>query len=343
MFATRVGFWASTGPQSSAVIMIGNTTVLNAYAWTNSGGFGTKYTNGTFSNAGQSCAYSPDGNYIAVASTGTPFIHAWPFNTSTGIGTKYGNPGTLPPNAGRGCRFSASGNTVFVVHSNSPFISAYKWSSSGFGTKFANPATLPSGTNSFRGDCMTNSANDWLVTTNGTTSGGLYQIGWNDTTGFGTRVTNAAPQGASSICIDIAPDDTAITYTVSNFTRVYAWSNSTGIGTQFVSPSFSPDTEHRASRFSHGSNVIAYTAAPAGPIAYQWSGSWGTRYANPPSSINGVANDLDWSIDDAAVITNAGVLTAWSFDYTTGWVARYSNPSPSPTFNTIPNGCKFNL
>jgi hypothetical protein len=64
---------------------------------------------------------------------------------SSGFGTKYSDPATLPTGVGTGIAFSPSGADIVVSHSTSPNVSTYPWSS-GFGTKYSNPATLPTGT-----------------------------------------------------------------------------------------------------------------------------------------------------------------------------------------------------
>ena len=79
-------------------------------------------------------------NFIAIAHQDSPFITAYPW--SSGFGTKYADPATLPANDGYGVAFSASGNDIAVAHRGTPFITAYPWSS-GFGTKYADPATIP--------------------------------------------------------------------------------------------------------------------------------------------------------------------------------------------------------
>jgi hypothetical protein len=81
---------------------------------------------------------------MAVSHATSPFITAYPWSSS-GFGTKFANPATLPPGVGNGVAFTASGDAMAVSHAFSPIITAYPWSSSGFGTKFANPATLPAG------------------------------------------------------------------------------------------------------------------------------------------------------------------------------------------------------
>lgn len=69
---------------------------------------------------------------------------AYPWSSS-GFGTKYANPTTLPTGTGFGVAFSPDGSAIAIAHTASPFVSAYPWSGSGFGTKYANPTTLPTG------------------------------------------------------------------------------------------------------------------------------------------------------------------------------------------------------
>ena len=87
-------------------------------------------------------AFNNTNSVIAVSSTGSPYIQAYPW--SSGFGTKYANPATLPAGQGNEVAWSANGTVIAVAHNFTPYISAYSWSS-GFGTKYANPATLPTG------------------------------------------------------------------------------------------------------------------------------------------------------------------------------------------------------
>jgi hypothetical protein len=82
--------------------------------------------------------------FIAVAHYTSPYITAYPWSSS-GFGTKFTNPATLPTGSGNAVAFSGDGTAIAVAHVNSPYITAYPWSSSGFGTKFTNPTTLPTG------------------------------------------------------------------------------------------------------------------------------------------------------------------------------------------------------
>ena len=98
---------------------------------------------GQCSSDGESVAFSPAGNAIAVGHVGSPRISAYPWS-GAGFGTKYANPATVPTGDGNGVAFSPAGDAIAVAHSSSPGVSAYPWNvSTGFGVKYANPAVLP--------------------------------------------------------------------------------------------------------------------------------------------------------------------------------------------------------
>ena len=93
---------------------------------------------------------------VAVAHDANPNVTAYPWDDTTGFGTKYADPSTLPPNTGRGAAFSPSGGALVIAHLGSPYVTAYPWDdTTGFGTKYANPSTLPTGAPSFGGPTVT--------------------------------------------------------------------------------------------------------------------------------------------------------------------------------------------
>ena len=89
--------------------------------------------------SGLGIAFSPSGADIAIAHLTTPFVSAYPW--SSGFGTKYANPTTLPPQAGRSVSFNATGNTIAIGgdSSTTSALSLYPWSA-GFGTQYTGPA-----------------------------------------------------------------------------------------------------------------------------------------------------------------------------------------------------------
>ena len=75
---------------------------------------------------------------IAVSHSSSPYITAYPWSSS-GFGSKYSDPATLPTNVGYNVAFSPSGAYIAVSHAGTPYITAYPWSASGFGTKYSDP------------------------------------------------------------------------------------------------------------------------------------------------------------------------------------------------------------
>ncbi|MCA1944962.1 MAG: VCBS domain-containing protein [Desulfovibrio sp.] len=74
-----------------------------------------------------SCAFSPDGKYLAVAHGSSPFVTIYSVSEA-GVFTKIDNPATLPTGTGRCCAFSPhdGGVRLAVGHNSSPFVTIYK-------------------------------------------------------------------------------------------------------------------------------------------------------------------------------------------------------------------------
>jgi len=77
---------------------------ITSYPWSASG-FGTKYVDTIAPNRTFGIAFNTAGNLVALAGTTSPFVSAYPWTTSTGFGTKYANPATLPTGGGFGVDF----------------------------------------------------------------------------------------------------------------------------------------------------------------------------------------------------------------------------------------------
>ena len=91
---------------------------------------------------GRSVAFSPDGQFMAVAHNNSPFITIYSMSGTTF--TKLSNPAPLPINTGYGVAFSPNGQFMAVAHTTSPFITIYSISGTTF-TKLTNPSSLPAG------------------------------------------------------------------------------------------------------------------------------------------------------------------------------------------------------
>lgn len=75
---------------------------IQAYAWNNTTGYGTKYSQPAAGdvNDGRGFGFNHNSTAIAYASNSSPSIHLWAFSTSTGYGTKSADPATLPSGLG---------------------------------------------------------------------------------------------------------------------------------------------------------------------------------------------------------------------------------------------------
>jgi 6-phosphogluconolactonase (cycloisomerase 2 family) len=91
--------------------------------------------------------FSPDGKYMSVAHSTSPFITIYEIDSSTNTFTKLANPALLPAATGWGTTFSPDGKYMSVAHTTSPFITIYEINSAtNTFTKLANPSQLPAST-----------------------------------------------------------------------------------------------------------------------------------------------------------------------------------------------------
>jgi hypothetical protein len=74
-------------------------------------GYGTKYSAPASSPSGnplygQTIAFSKSGNAFAIGVDASPYVEAYAFNKTSGYGTKYANPATLPTGGGISIAFN---------------------------------------------------------------------------------------------------------------------------------------------------------------------------------------------------------------------------------------------
>ena len=136
-FGRRVEF----SPSNTAIAAaIGDNIGVMVWPWSDSTGFGTKFANpSTLPGNAEGVTFNPSETAIVVASSASPFIHAYDWSGS-GFGSKKSNPATLPTNVGRDVAFTGDGQHVAIGHLDSPNISVYSFGDS-FGTKLSNPGT----------------------------------------------------------------------------------------------------------------------------------------------------------------------------------------------------------
>lgn len=91
---------------------------------------------------GKSCAWSPDGTFLAVGHATTPFLSIYSFSGTTL--TKLSDPASLPADQVNGVSWSPDGSILACAVNSTPFLKIYSRSGTTF-TAVANPSTLPAG------------------------------------------------------------------------------------------------------------------------------------------------------------------------------------------------------
>ena len=96
---------------------------ISAYSWSGLG-FGSKFSNPSIlpTGEGNSVAFSPSSDAIAVVHDNSPRITVYPWSNA-GFGSKFSDPSTPIPGLALGVAFNPSGTVVAVAHGTSSFIS----------------------------------------------------------------------------------------------------------------------------------------------------------------------------------------------------------------------------
>jgi hypothetical protein len=316
---------------------------VSAYPWSSSG-FGTKFADpGTLPpDTGRGVAFSPSGDAIVVAVSGTsPFIAAYQWN-AFGFGGRFANPGTLPASSSSGVAFHPAGDAIAVAHVDSPNVTAYPWSGSGFGTKFADPATLPTG----NGNGVAFSPSGDAIAVAHLTTPFISAYPWSGS-GFGTKFADPAtlPTGTGNgVAFSPSGDAIAVAHSTTPFISAYPWSSS-GFGTKFADPATLPTGTGRSVAFSPAGDAIAVAHQTSPSVsAYPWSGSgFGTKFADPGTLPVGQGNGVVFSpAGDAIAVAHLTTPFISAYPWSgSGFGTRFSNPATLPTGSG--NGVAFTV
>jgi sugar lactone lactonase YvrE len=272
---------------------------------------------------------------IAVAHATSPYVTAYPWNSTTGFGTKYANPSPLPASTSNGVAFNPAGISVAVAHSSSPYVTAYSWiTATGFGTKYSNPATLPAST----GNGVAFTANGDAIAVAHSTSPYVTAYPWSNTTGFGTKYTNPAtlPTGTGNgVAFNPAGTSIAIAHSTTPFVAAYPWNSTTGFGTKYADPATLPASTGNGVAFNPLGDTIAVVHAGTPFVtAYPWNSTtgFGTKYANPATLPVSTSNGVAFSpAGDAIAVAHSGspYVTAYPWSVS-GFGTKYADPATLP-------------
>jgi len=232
-----------TWTDSIDAILTSNATAPSfpqAWAWNQTTGFGSKYSNGPALNSvGTTNGITLNGTntQVAFSQNSLPIISLFPWSSATGFGTKYANPASLPPGVSSpGCiSFNPVTNDLAIGSGGFPFLASYAVSPSGFGVRYANPSTFIGGTvYSVR---FAPSGAAISVGTNATPGVKVYAWG----AGFGSQFASP-PFNATGISTDWSSTTSAIAgaqTSASPYTRVWRWTPS-GFGSAYSNPATAP-------------------------------------------------------------------------------------------------------
>ena len=222
---------------------------ISAWAWNNTTGFGTKYTD-TSSNStgnGRWLKWAPDNSYVLMTLQNSPYIRGFPWNNSTGFGTGFTNPSSSISSASPCVDISPNSAYACVTSDFSPWIQAYPVNAfDQFGTKFANPSTAVF-SGGYGSSARWNRAGNVIAATNGYQGGTnrLVAYAWSSS-GFGTKFAQPSVQVGDALdafCPIFNNNDTVVfiglrknTASTSPNFAAYIWSNTTGFGTKYADP-----------------------------------------------------------------------------------------------------------
>ena len=275
---------------------------------------------------------------LAVGHANAPYVSVYEW-TGNGLGSKFANPASAMTSAGTTVSFNPDGSALAVGGTG---FSVYRWGYTGFGTKHTVPFNATSSKDAvFSRDGLTlvcdARAYGWSPSGFGTDYGLVVF-------GFAGDVINANVMNATSTVY--AYSETSRGVTTYGFR---AWTSGAGWGSNYSLPS-GGNTFPQAPRrigFSQDNSAVAMAGiASLAPFAYPWSDStgFGTKYANPATSLTGVATFCTFSPDNDAVAfshATSPFLTVYAWSGS-GFGTKYSNPATLPPSTGSATSVAFN-
>ena len=341
VLANSLQQWPRSGNQAILGAM-GATPYVVAYQWSDSLGFGFKYSGPSTlpTGAGSGINYEPNTKTVLVSHNVTPFISAYPWTASNGLGTKYSDPASPPAGNGQRSSFSPSGNVIVVGHNTTPFISAYQWTTSGFGTKYSDPGTIPGGSGS--NDISFHPSGTDLIVGTGTN---IFAYQWSYSSGFGTQYAAPATSDGSTQSTEFNSNGTdffAGSTRTSNYLSAYSYSIGIGWGTRYTNPGTSyPTSTVYDTVYNSVYNSLAWVSNAGAYGGYNWINSvnWGSALSTT-TALPVVAN-LSLAFNNngnIAFLGSGGTMGIYAFPYSTaGFGAKYSDPTYLPPTSAILN------
>lgn len=266
---------------------------INAWAWSNSTGFGTPYSNPVSQTprSHYTSKFTNSGSHIFVTySAIAPYISAYSWSDSTGFGSII-SPASNPPSittTNPSIDVAPDDSAVvFTINSPPEYLFAYAFdSSTGFGAAYSYPSV---GVGSYVREVAFSPNNDAIAVAHNT-SPYLTVYSWNSSTGFGSKYTSPSITTSQGTTVTFSKTGAAIFFSGTSRRQAWAWNSSTGFGAAYSNPASATENTSTFIMTNTNDMVVGIGSSFAQNIhAYQWSDStgFGTYYPSPQTGWNG--------------------------------------------------------
>lgn len=308
-----------------------------------SSSFGQKYSiipPTTNAESDLSTDFHPNKSVVFYSTDRDDIIWAMGINNE-GFTTKFTAPATLPTFGSGGntyVKVSPSGNAVIFLNSSNLLVQSYAWTSNGWGTKNANAATNLNGT-PYSID-FSQAGTTIAISTN--TTPFLNAYAWTGST-VGTKYANPAsipPSRPNSVHYtrlggSWPHGDILLALNASPFIAAYSTDSNGQIAFAVNSPSSLPPGAAysvHAQNFYNPGVALAHNLAPFVSMWEYFGGEgWGTRAANPASSLSSVGRAVRFSADSSSLIVSTGSSPfIHGYSIAGAFGTKFSNPVSLP-------------
>lgn len=268
----------------------------------------TAFTNGQT----MAVRWHPNGNWLFVSSSVTPFLACYAFDKVNGIiGTRSTDlsGGALPTATPiKSIDISPDGLTVLVSGQATPYVEAWAFNpaTGAWGSKYSAPATLPTGL----GYQAKFSLTGLQVVVGHTTAPNVTAYPWTNASGFGTKFADPATAPSTTVQgLDFGGDSLILALSGTPYIYGYPWSAS-GFGTKYTDPATLPGGGANALAFNRlGTHVVCSTGVSPYLDGYPVTPSgFGTKIAAPTSTPANTAGGIAWAAnaDGEVLIASLG-------------------------------------
>jgi len=259
---------------------------------------------------------------IAVSKTSTPFLYGYPWDNSTGFGTRFSNPLDA---AFANTDIAASATAVVLSSTNvttNIWGSAYGYalSASGWGTVF------PTG-NSV-------AANGIGISPNGATVAIAYNttlfwdlVSFNSTTGYTGSYYTISGKSSSTLNRSVALSaDTFVQAGNGTAANAYPWTVG-AVGTRYTTPTGMPTIGYGIAINSFAVAIGHNTTPFVSAYPFVAGTGWGTKYANPATLPGGDARGVSFSPSGTTLlVAHVNSVFISAYPWNNGFGTRYAGP-----------------